>query len=600
MEQTKKQKLEKKKNEIGLVGTALEITDDLAGNSFSAYIQNDWRKIRMDFQRDLNLVPDAQTKEFCRKTGIQDAELKIGEDILNHECGHRENRARTTLGCPYDVETHDRIKSEVARALKEKGKEEQTDYATNSFEDILNNINCRNYTDFAGQTLFWNNQGITRSTDGKYNPFYEAFVRTNLFLGREAKSHFLLSRFFSGDKRILPIVKGFLEDLCNATEERSPIGFNDKPGFKKLFARDLKQRRKLWQELAYSFASKTADLLDEIPQERMFGCNGEGKGQGKEGSEAEKGDGEGNNPFDKKMQDPQVQEKLAIGRYMSKEGPAYHADLQEQLYSLYKATSRAIRVETSSFNASQSMPIVHFGKKFATEQDRRIRFKGIGFDSEGKLGIKTARHHLDFPASYRTHPTQFPSLKIAIMDRSGSMASAPDGSKNIGDTSFIPWGDKSKYHFALKGYFGIDNYLERQGVSPFMDCSVVGLSGEEVISGKLREAAKKLLHKPEGSHTTLNASQLETELSTTALVVSISDGDVSMPSDTSTLDAKLRGSDYVHIQIGGETIYSAYVQGLGKPVIFVKGDDDLSQAMVSFVSNYYKDKGQKLSAGEHS
>jgi hypothetical protein len=582
MERTKKQLLEKKKNELGLVGTALEITDDLPGKSVSAHIQTNWGKIRIDYQKGLNLVPDTQTEAFCRKTEIEDAELETGDSLLKHECGHRELPVRTTFGCPYDVETHDRIKSEVARALKEKGKQGQTEYVTNAFEDLLDNINCRNHTDFAGQTLFWNNQGLTRSKGGKYNPFYEAFVRTNLFLGKEVKSHTLLSRFFSGDERVLPAVRGFLEDLCEATEEKSPVGLNGKPGFKKLFTKNLEERRRLWQQLAYSFVSKTADLLEETPPEQMFGAGG---------------NGESGNPFDKEMQDPQTQEKIAMGRYMSKEGPSYHADLQEQLYYFYKATSKAIRVETSSFSASQSMPIVYFGKRFATQDDSKIRFRGVGFDAEGKLGVKTARHHLDFPASYRTHPTQFPNLKIAIMDRSGSMASAPDGTGDIGNTSFIPWGDKSKYHFALKGYFGVDNYFERMGIAPHMDCSVVGLSGEEILSGKSREVAKKLLHKPEGSHTTLNASQLEKELSDSALVISISDGAVSMPSDTSSLDAKLKVSDYVHIQIGEATAYSDYVQGLGKPVLFVKGDDDLSRAMVGFVSSYYKDKGQKLSAG---
>jgi len=582
MDRAKKQLLKQKKDEIGLVGTVLEVTDDSPGNSISAHIQLDWKKIEIKYQASLNLVPDAETEAFCRKMGIEDAELEVGDNLLNHECGHRENRARTTLGCPYDVETHDRIKSEVARALTEKGKQGHTDYVTNAFEDVLDNINCRNHTDFTGQTLFWNNQGLTRSGNGKYNPFYEAFVRTNLLLGKEVKSHTLLSRFFSDDTRVLPAVKGFLEELCSVTEEKSPVGINDKPGFKKLFTMDLAQRRKLWQQLAYSFVSKTADLLEETPEEQMFGASG---------------NREDENPFDKKMQDPLVKEKIAMGRYQSGEGPSYYADLQEQLYFLYKATSKAIRIETSSFSASQSIPMVHFGKRFATPDDSKIRFRGIGFDAEGKLGIKTARHHLDFPAPYRTHPRQFPNLKIAIMDRSGSMAQAPDGSENIGDTSFIPWGDKSKYHFALKGYFGVENYFERQGISTLMDCSIVGLSGEEVISGKPKEVAKKLLHKPQGGYTTLNTSQLEEQLSSSALVISISDGAISVPSDTTSLDAKLKNSDYVHIQIGGETAYSTYVQGLGKPVLFVKGDDDLSRAMVGFVSNYYKNKGQKLSAG---
>ena len=587
-----KQYLDKQKNKIGLVGTSLDITGDLPGNSFSAGIQKDWRKIRMDFQKELNFVPDKETESFCAKTRIQNANLKVGSDILDHECGHRENRARTNYGCPFDVETHDRIKSEIAKALEQKGKKSQIDYVTNAFEDILDNINCRNYTDFAGQTLFWNNQGLTRSKEQKYNPFYEAFVRINLFLGKEAKSHTLLSRFFSEDKRVLPAVKGFLEDLCNQTEESNPIRFNEKNGFKKLFTTNFEKRRTLWENLAYSFALKTADLLEETPNEQMFG-SGDGS-QSSQGSEDE-------NPFDKEMKDPAVQEKIAMGRYKSEKGPSYHADLQEQLYSLYKSMSRDIKIQTSAFSSSQSMALVYFGRKFTGNEDK-IRFKGVGFDAEGNFRIKTSRHRLDFPAEYKTHPTQFPNLKIAIMDRSGSMAQAPDESDNIGDTNFIPWGDNSKYHFALKGYFGIDNYLERQGVAPFMECSVLGLSGENAIKGRSKEVAKKLLHKPSGDYTFLDTSQLEEELSGSALVVSISDGQVSVPSDTLSLDAKLKKYDYVHFQIGyktdknGNTIKNAYcqhVESLGKPVLYTTGDDGLSNAMVNFVSGYYQKKGME-------
>lgn len=586
MNKIKIQKLEELKTRIGLVGTRLEVTDDLPGNSFSAHIQNDWKKIRMDYQRELELVPDRKTKAFIRKMKIEDPELKLGEDILHHECGHREDEARTTLGCPHDIITHDRIKSEVARALSNTGKKGQTNYVTNAFEDLLDNINERRHTNFSGQTLFWNNQGLTRSQNQKYNPFYEAFVRMNLFLGGEVKSHTLLSRFFSGDERVIPVVKGVLEDLCLETGEKSSIRLHQKQGFRNLFTRDIEQRRQMWERLAYSFAQRTADLLEETPNEKMFGS-------GDPSSESS----DDANPFDKEMKRPDVQEKIAMDRYNTKKGPSYHTDLQEQLYSFYKATSRDIRIETSSFTASQSMPLVHFGKRFANQDDHKIRFRGIGFDSEGKLRIKTSRNHLDFPASYKRHPTKFPNLKIAIMDRSGSMAKSPDGTSNVGDKRFIPWGDKSKYHFALKGYFGIDNYLEKQGVAPFIGCSVLGLSGEDTIKGKAREVAKKLLYEPAGSHTTLDVETLERELETSALVMSISDGMVSLPSETSTLDEKLRRSDYVHIQIGSPTQYSQYVQSLGKPVLFVRGDEDLSKAMVSFVSSYYQNKGQEQNQG---
>jgi hypothetical protein len=590
MQLIKKQQLEQKKNYIGLVGTVLEVTDDIPGNSFSASMQTNWKKIRINYEKELNLIPDKKTREFAKKSGIKDPELKIGEDILDHECGHRENRARTTFGCPYDVETHDRIKSEIAKALESKGKKSETGYVTNAFEDILDNINCRNHTDFAGQTLFWNNQGLTRSENNIYNPFYEAFVKINLSLGSEKKSYGLLSRFFSKNEKVSEAVNGFLENLCEEAEEKKSQAMHKKQGFNKLFTKDLEERRQILERLAYSFALKTSDLLEESRKEQMFGASNSN------GSGTSNNDSDNGNPFDKEMKDPQVQEKIAKSRYSSGKGPSYHIDLQEQLYSLYKAISKDIRIETSKFSASQSMPLVYFGKKLASDDEKKIRFRGVGFDSEGNLGFKTTRYSLDFPAAYKKHPTQFPNLKIAIMDRSGSMAQSPEEDDNVGNTDFIPWGDKSKYHFALKGYFGIDNYLERQGVSAFIDCSVLGLSGENSIKGKSKEVAKKLLHEPEGKYTSLDTSQLENELNENALLISISDGQVSIPSDKSNLENKLKKCDYVHFQIGNRTSFSDYIKSLGKPVIPVKGDDDLSFGMISFVSKYYQNKGQSQEA----
>ena len=35
----------------------------------------------------------------------------------------------------------------------------------------------------------------------------------------------------------------------------------------------LEKRRNLWEKLAFSFATKTADLLEDIPEEEMFGSD---------------------------------------------------------------------------------------------------------------------------------------------------------------------------------------------------------------------------------------------------------------------------------------------------------------------------------------
>ena len=174
------------------------------------------------------------------------------------------------------------------------------------------------------------------------------------------------------------------------------------------------------------------------------------------------------------------------------------------------------------------------------------------------------------------------------MDRSGSMALSPDNDTNVGDVTFIPWGDKSKYHFSLKGYFGIDNFFERQGIAQYIESSVLGFSGEDVIKGKSEKVARSLLENPFGG-TSLDISGLERELEENALVLSISDGELSLnKKEKERFEKKIQNSDYAHIQIGNETSFSSYLKEINVPVISVKGDDDLSSAMVSFVSNRYR------------
>ncbi len=228
------------------------------------------------------------------------------------------------------------------------------------------------------------------------------------------------------------------------------------------------------------------------------------------------------------------------------------------------------------------------------------------------------------------------------MDRSGSMALNPDNGRDVGSTTSIPWGDKSKYHFALKGYFGIDNFLERQGVAPYIESCVIGFSGEKAVRGKSELVAKSLLTAPSGG-TSLDVSGLERELDENALLLSISDGEVpniergayssfevkyntarqnyqeaisqhksgqiseqELAQEESTFRAKeqeldrnqwkrsfeqkLAKCDMAHIQIGRQTDYSLYLQDINKPVIYVRGDNDLSKAMLSFVSSHYRQK----------
>ncbi len=578
------EKLEERKNSIGLVGTRLNVVET-RGNELAAHITTDWKEIEVSYGKEVNLVPDKETEIYAASRKIEDPILKFGLDIVDHETGHRENPVGEKLGCPYDEETHAEIKDAVFRGLQGLKKESLESYVTNAFEDILDNINCRRHTDFAGQTLFWNNQGITKSEKEKYSPFYEAFVKINLLLGGKLSDISLLKRFFANSKEVRNASQVFMQDFKRYSEEESLVNLHEKQGFYRIFTpQDLERRTKIWTDLGYSFAVNVGKLLKEMPRERMFGsCEGD------ENSERQ-------NPFDVELRMPENRQRIAYKRYVNGKSPLSFLDINQQLYDLYKRISRDIPVEVSHYSESQSMPLVGFGRRFIGDNETKFKFKGIGVKENGEIGIKTSKHYLEHPVSYKIHHHRFPKFKLALIDRSGSMAynennESSDGEKpiNIGSTSFIPWGDKSKYHFALKGYFGIDNFFERQGISGYIENSVLGFSGESVIRGRSEKVAKSLLVQPSGSYTSLDITGLEKELEEDSLVLSISDGQFSINNkEKERLEKKLQSCDYVHIQVGTQSSFSSYLEGIGIPVILVSGDDDLARAMVSFVSNHYR------------
>ena len=581
--ETIREELKRRKNRIGLVGTRLNV-GETGGNSLEGSISTDWKEININFGKDLELVPDMETTEFARKRDIMDAKMTAGEDILEHEAGHRENKVGERLGCPYDLWTHERIKEKISQGLSEVDRKGLEHYVTNAFEDVLNNVNCRRHTDFAGQTLFWNNQGLVKSQNQKFNPFYESFVKLNLLLGGRASDNTLLSRFYSNTSEASGAVSLFTNELKSASEEQSLVRLHSKCGFQRLFnPQDLDARAKSWADLGYKFAIYFGKLLDksQTPNERMFASR-----EGDENSPEQ-------NPFDKEMKIPGNRQRIAQKRYEQGLGFADHRDVQEQLFDLYKSISKKISIQTTHYTASQSMPIVHFGRRFVREDEEKFRFRGIGVKEDGGIGIRISKHNISYPVTFKKHKTKFPNFKLALMDRSGSMALNSDNEDDVGRTECIPWGDKSKYHFALKGYFGIDNFLEQQGVLPYIESCALGFSGEEAIRGRSSLVAKSLLTSPSGD-TSLDVSNLERELENNAFVLSISDGAVSpSQSEKTRFEAKIQDCDYAHIQIGSETNFSSYLRGLGVPVIFVRGDDDLSKAMISFVSDYYKPKPVK-------
>ena len=138
-----RKELENRKNNIGLIGIILNVNEQ-EGNALSAHITTDWKEIEISYGKDIDIIPDKETERFAYLRKIKNPELKIGEDVLEHEAGHRENKVGEKYGCPHDLETHELIKDSITRGLMAIGKKGLEHYVTNAFEDVLDNINnCR-------------------------------------------------------------------------------------------------------------------------------------------------------------------------------------------------------------------------------------------------------------------------------------------------------------------------------------------------------------------------------------------------------------------------------------------------------------------------
>ncbi len=568
-----KEKLERKKNRIGLVGTRLNFSRPQSGKGIEEYITHDWREVVVKIREDINLVPDEETKRYLQKVCSGDDPVEIvATDLLYHGCGHRELPINTGLGCPFTVEHHDQIKDGVARALKEKGKEGLESYVSNAFEDIFDNLNARQHTRHAGQILFWNNEGF--ESHGVYPAFYEAFVKTNLQLWGSPEDVTLLKRFFTNTEEVKKAVAEFKNYLKSYLGTRSLVALYQKEDlFKQLF-----QNKKHWKEIAYRFTLATADLLEQNPTMRMcFGTNPDGE-----------------MPFDHDIKLPEVQEGLAYERYKAGDGPSKHTDPLLQLDALYRRISRSIAVKTSSYTKAQGIPLTSYGKRNLHEEEtvKIRRMKGVGFNEEGELTLKMGRHELQHPAHYKVHPRNFPKLKIALIDRSISMEDSPDNTRNSGDTSFIPWGDNSKYHFALKGIYGIDNFLEKQGIAPYVQSEVVTFSSatQRTRRGAFRNEQERyaLLRRPSGG-THLDPAVVKAAMAEKSFLISLSDGDISnWGTVRDSFREAITGADYCHIQIGSPNQFTQDLESWGIPVKYVRGDNDLSNLLVDLTATYYK------------
>lgn len=493
-----------------------------------------------------------------------------------HEIAHWELPLSSGKGCPFDTYHHDKILEGIKNGLPE-NKKEFASYLANAFEDTIINPRCREFNrDFSGQILFWDEQRLKwdEETNKKgFTPLYEAFVKINLHLFGDETDEKLLKRHYTNNGKVRKAVNEVIKEL------NLPKNIQDTtPLFEK----------SQWQNMAEKYARAMVDLLDEMPKEKMSAYDG----QDSRGQEGDKQKPKPGNGIEKKVNTKEGKEEISHGRYKSGEGQSPNIESFEQLDSLYQRLAKDISVRVEAITKESSMEISPLNyRAFDPEKDNPFRIKTSKFFFD-KNGFNLAYPNQPLTIEYRQkiQKKSFPDFKMIVIDNSGSMQEGLNGSE--GRTNFIPWGDNSKYHWALIGYYGIESFLQKQGISPYIEHGVSLFSnGTRYKTGSYNDLIeiRKLLLSPDWGSTNLNAGILKKALAgKESFLLSLSDGEVSNWSSEKEEIRKLAEQNYyAHIQLGSKTQMTEDLESWGMPVLYVNSGEDLSRLMVDITKKTY-------------
>lgn len=542
--------------------------------------------------------------------------MEVARDLARHEIDHHDKTDHPGYsyfkGCPRNIDNHARLIVEPIReVLKRKGYGiNDIHYIANALEDSILHKDLSQKFGLEGISSYFEDIGKHKP----FTEFYTAHVMLNMCLWGNKKQKKAVSEYFVKQREAGKVVAGFLKKagISGLTQKVFENG-------KEIEAKDGKSVRDYlndeanWPKVSKAYAEEFSKLMKpgyamQLPNHSGKGTSGFGEDSGEGGSNpSDDDDGEGDNhdneprddgkpcedegnEFDKEMYGEDYKAERVNGAYSSNEKQPGWISKFEAMDIIYKSLAKKLEVIVKQFTQQGSMPIYHYGKKeFDPEKDQPKKLF-FGPNNEGKIVLMKKRWHEDIPLEYKVKPEGFPEIRLGILDTSGTMIDNPTGG-SVGRTSIIPWGDSSKYHYALLAWYGLLEYLRANHLLKQQTVSIANFSNKTII-GEGLDKAKRVALSPQWGGTSIDLDKIKkTFKGREMLMFTISDGEIDNwdeIKDEFIKNAKMH--HYFHLQIGSHNKMSRNLKSEGIYVETIKNAKDLATKVIDLTNSIYRGK----------
>jgi len=496
----------------------------------------------------------------------------VVRDINRHEINH--HKYNMCIGCPQTVEKHVELFYEpIFDVLSKRGfSNADTTYITNVLEDTLLHLDLHKNEQFAldGIAGFFDDVGRYTQKNNlgkiKFTQFYEAHVKLNMCLWGNSKQKKLLKKYYTHDKKVTDVLTTFLD----RTKQYNFLNEDH------------------WKNISTIYAEEFSKLMTPNYAQITFNHSGS-KTKGRESEKKSDGKEQEGNIFDKEMQTKQYKKSRVQKAYYSDDKVPGWMNSYDALDILYESLAQKLDIKAKTYTQEEQLPIVWYGKRDFNSQKDNLKHITFGINENGTVGLKKKVFHEDLPIQVKHRPESFPRLRFGIIDTSYSMKKDVYDKEDIGSTKIIPWGDKSKYHYALLGWYGFLEYLKSNHLLIQDSVDLANFSIDTIVGKGLCEA-KKVALTPQFKSTSLEMSYIKHFFEgSDNLIFTISDGDIgnwSSIKDEFILNAKKH--NYFHIQIGKDNSTTQDLEKAGLHVVKVMGNEDLAQRVIDLSDKMFR------------